>query len=351
MALFEVTDYDRKIYNEELKDFIPQKIFDVHAHVWLDSLDIEKPADFVPSWPQMVAKENSIEDLQETYRLLFPDKDFTVLMFSNGCDDGSSEANNEYVASASAKTGWPSLYFSHPYQSPDELEAIIRKNGFLGIKSFLSLAPSYIPVNEVRIYDFFPKEQLKRMDELGAIVMCHIPRPKRLKDPVNLEQILEIKAEFPNIKLIMAHVGRAYTEGDIGNAFTDYLSKVPDLMYDFCANSCETAIRECIRTAGPEHVMYGNDMPILRMRCKRIEENGTYINLVPKGLYGDVSSDSHMREVSGAEAGKITFFAYEELLAFKRAATTLELTRRDIDNIMYGNAFRLTEAARKSIFG
>ena len=37
MALFEVTAYDKKIYEEELRDFLPDKILDVHTHVWLDS--------------------------------------------------------------------------------------------------------------------------------------------------------------------------------------------------------------------------------------------------------------------------------------------------------------------------
>ena len=38
MPLFEVTDLDKKIYEEELKDFLPDRIFDVHTHVWLDRL-------------------------------------------------------------------------------------------------------------------------------------------------------------------------------------------------------------------------------------------------------------------------------------------------------------------------
>ena len=42
-------------------------------------------------------------------------------------------------------------------------------------------------------------------------------------------------------------------------------------------------------------------MPILRMRARRICENGIYVNLVPKGLYGDVSGDIHMREVDDAQ--------------------------------------------------
>ena len=230
------------------------------------------------------------------------------------------------------------------------MERQIREGGFLGIKGYLSLSPKYIPEAEIRIFDFFPKAQLKKMDEMGAIVMLHIPRNGRLKDPVNLAQIMEIKQEFPNIRLIIAHIGRAYTKEDVGNAF-ETLDQAPDLMYDFCANCCEYAITEVIRHAGVKHVMYGTDMPILRMRTRRIEENGTYINLVPPGLYGDPEQDKHLREVSAEEAEKITFFLYEELLAFKRAAKTLGLSRQDIEDIMYNNAHDLIEGARKSIYG
>ena len=68
-------------------------------------------------------------------------------------------------------------------------------------------------------------------------------------------------------------------------------------------------------------------------------------------LYGDPKQDRHLREVSAEEAEKITFFLYEELLAFKRAAKTLGLSRQDIEDIMYNNAHDLIEGARKSIYG
>ena len=352
MALFEVTPYDRRIYEEELKDFLPQKILDVHTHVWLDKYLDHKPlapgeVKRTVTWPSLVALDNSIEDLQETYRLMLPGKDVTALMFSNS---GRSQQANDYVADASRRSGFPALYFSAPEESPEEVERQIRKGGFLGIKGYLSLSPKYIPEAEIRIFDFFPKAQLKKMDEMGAIVMLHIPRNGRLKDPVNLAQIMEIKQEFPNIRLIIAHIGRAYTKEDVGNAF-ETLDQAPDLMYDFCANCCEYAITEVIRHAGVKHVMYGTDMPILRMRTHRIEENGTYINLVPPGLYGDPKQDRHLREVSAEEAEKITFFLYEELLAFKRACKTLGLTKQDVEDIMYNNAHDLIEGARKSIYG
>lgn len=352
MALFEVKPADRKIYEEELRDFLPDKLLDVHTHVWLEKFFPPRP--LAPgetkrcvTWPSLVARDNSIEDLQETYRLMFPGKDVKALMFSNS---GRNQDANDYVAAASLRSGFPALYFSAPEESPEEVEKQIRQGGFLGIKSYLSLSPSYLPEAEIRIFDFFPKPLLKKMDEMGAIVMLHIPRPGRLKDPVNLAQILEIKGQFPHLRLIIAHIGRAYTRGDVGNAF-DHLDKAPDLMYDFCANCNEYAITEVLRRAGAKHVMFGTDMPILRMRTRRIEENGTYINLVPPGLYGDPSQDPHLREVSAQEAEDITFFAYEELLAFKRACKTLDLSRQDVEDVMYNNAAALIEGARASIYG
>ena len=35
MALFEVTAHDKQVYEQELRDFLPDKMLDVHTHVWL----------------------------------------------------------------------------------------------------------------------------------------------------------------------------------------------------------------------------------------------------------------------------------------------------------------------------
>lgn len=351
MALFEVTDYDKKIWEEELKDFLPEKILDIHTHVYLRKFFVQNKtstAKRTVTWTSTVAKENPIEDLQETYQLIFPGKDVKALMFVGG-KTGLDE-NNAYLSQVSKDLGWPALYYSHPAQSADELEERIRQGGFLGVKSYLDLSPSYIPAKEIRIFDFFPKFQLERLNKMGAVCMLHIPRDGRLQDPVNIQQILEIRREFPKVRLIVAHIGRAYTKEDVGNAF-DLLTQEPETMYDFSANCCEYAITEVIKRCGPKHVMFGTDMPILRMRAHRIVENGTYVNLVPPGLYYDPNGDPHLREVSEEEGKSITFFAYEELLSFKRACKTLGMTKQDVEDMMYNNAVNLLEDARKDIYG
>ncbi len=352
MALFEVTEYDKKVWEEELRDFLPDKIIDVHTHVYKkEFFDPPKPGANrrgLVSWTSTVAKENPIEDLDETYKLMFPGKDVKALMFISG-KTGVAK-NNAYLSEKSREWGWPALYYSHPTETADELEAQIRAGGFLGVKCYLNRAPEYIPAREIRIFDFFPKHQLARLNEMGAICMCHIPRDGRLGDPVNYRQILEIRREFPKLRFIVAHIGRAYTPEQMGDAF-DYLTAEPETMYDFSANCCESVITEALRRVGPKHMMFGTDMPILRMRTHRIEENGTYVNLVPPGLYYDPFGDPHLREVSEEEGKKITFFAYEELLALKRACKTLGLTKEDVEDMLYNNAYNLIEGARKDIYG
>lgn len=354
MSLFEVTDTDRMIYASEIKDFLPSKMIDVHCHIWRSSDRLAAPAKTgeakrTVTWPSLVASENTIEDLMETYRLMFPEQEVTPLMFAS-TDRETIPACNAYVRRNMEKTGYPALYYSYPDQTAEELQRLILAGGYLGTKSYLNLSPAYLPEAEIRVFDFFPPEQLAMLNDMGAIVMLHIPRHGRLKDPVNLMQILEIKKRFPRLRLIIAHIGRAYTPGDVGNAF-EVLSETKDLMYDFCANTCEYAMTELLKAAGPDCVMFGSDFPILRMRTRRIEENGTYINLVPPGLYGDVKQDAHLREVTKQEGEKLTFFMYEEILAFKRASQTVGLTKDEIGRCFYGNAADLIAGARRDIYG
>ena len=355
MSLFTVTDFDKRVYEEYIKDFLPSKIIDIHTHIWRKNDCISNKQD--PSkkrtvnWPALVADENSVDDLIETYQLMFPDKEVTPLMFANG---GTGEGKclpiwNKYVRESALKTGFPTLYYSHPTQSGEEIECSVKAGGFLGLKSYLDLSPKYLPESEIRIFDFFPKEQLKAIDKLGGIIMLHIPRHGRLKDPVNIAQILEIKQQFPDIKLIIAHIGRAYTRGDVGNAFEE-LSKSANLVFDFCANTSEYTMTKMLEVAGPKSALFGSDMPILRMRMRRIEEDNTYINLVPPGLYGDISDDPHMKEVTKEEGEKLTFFMYEELLAFKRACNNIGLGKSDIEDAFYNNSYKVIQDAKKSIY-
>ena len=344
MSLFEVKQVDRAFYQENIEDFLPREIVDIHTHVWQRRrVPVERDSrSALAVWPSLVASQNPIEDLMDTYRLLFPGKEVTPLIFSAVDSGDDIDALNRYVSDCARSRGVPSLIFAAPWWEPRELERNIQAGGFVGCKVYLSLAPDYIPPDEIRIFDYLPHHHLEVLDKNGWIVMLHIPRPTRLRDRVNLAQMLEIEERYSNIKLIIAHVGRAYCDEDVGDAF-EYLKPTKNMLFDFSANTNQWVFERLIETVGPKRILFGSDLPILRMRTRRICENGMYINLVPKGMYGDVSVDKHMREVDGAEAEALTFFLYEEIDAFRRAAVNLTLSKTDIEDVFRSNALRVLE--------
>ena len=273
--------------------------------------------------------------LENAYLDMFPDKKVTPLVFG-GCSCDIKMAN-DYVLEVGKEYGWSTLYRTSYDMPSDELEENVTKGGFLGLKPYLSNCPPYLPANEIRIFDFLPHSHLKKADKNGWIVMLYIPRNGRFKDGVNLAQLAEIEEKYPNIKLIIAHIGRAYAKEDIGNAF-DIVGKGENTYFDFTANLSDDAIRACINAVGTKKLIFGSDMPIAIMRMYRIVENGVYYNIVPRGLYGDVDGQPHMRQT---DEKNITIMMYEQLKAFKRVATELKLSDNDIEAVMRTNAEKL----------
>ena len=84
--------------------------------------------------------------------------------------------------------------------------------------------------------------------------------------------------------------------------------------------------------------------------------NATLTNKL-KFYYGDRLNLSFsinnklISEVNSEEAKNITFFAYEELLALKRACNTLGFGSREVEDLCYNNAKALIDGARRDIFG
>jgi len=340
--LFDIKPIDRQIYQDELIDFLPNEIIDIHTHCWNEQLPIPQDGKTV-TWPMKVAAINPIEDLLQTYQLMFAGKKVTPLIFPTlPQDDAQHERFNDYLAGVTKNRGIPALIWSTPKWSPEELSGRIDRGGFLGVKSYLTMADDKISISQITIYDFFPPEQLEMLHDRGLIVMCHIPRSLRLKDPENLRQLVEIDRKYPRLKFIVAHVGRAYCDSDVGNAF-EVLSGTNNLLFDFSANTNANVFTGLIETVGPKRILFGSDLPILRMRMKREIHTGQYVNVVPAGMYGDVSNDPNMREISGSPAEELTFFMYEELLAFKQAAHRTGLSKSEVAMIFFDNARQLLQ--------
>ena len=328
-----LNDYDRQIYRE-IKDFLPDNIIDSHTHCYLEEHFTSRESSRGAAWANKVASQCSAEELVSSYKAFFPDKTVTPVIFGSTTNIDYGK-NNAYVKQEAKKRGFPYLFNVKPTMSPDELEAAF-DGGAAGIKPYLSQAPDYLPEEEIRCFDFLTHEHLAVCNRRKAVVMLHIPRSGRMRDPVNLAQIMEIEQKYPDAKVVLAHVGRAYAPEDFGDGFK-VLAKTERMLVDFSANTLDAAIEAALEAVGPKRVLFGTDMPIVIMRMRRIVENGTYINVVPPGMYGDIKGIPHMREAHPEE--QLSFFMYEIILAAKRAMSGA--SRQDVEDVFYNNAKRV----------
>ena len=118
-------------------------------------------------------------------------------------------------------------------------------------------------------------------------------------------------------------------------------------MFDISANTNSHVFATALRAVGSERILFGSDLPITRMRMRRICEGGSYVNVVPPGLYGDIAGDPNMRECPKEDAGSLTFFFYEEIDAFRRAAQECGLGAAQVEHVFHRNADRCLSSARQ----
>jgi predicted TIM-barrel fold metal-dependent hydrolase len=338
MADLHLTEYDREYFRSHLQDFLPEKIIDCHSHIWTEEHFLPLGS-YPPSrsavWASQVARVGPIEDLLASYQMLFPGKEVTPVIFPGVETNIDGALNNDYVQHVAKDRHLPALALTKPTMSAGVFEELIREGNFRGCKPYLNFAPAYIPKDEIRIYDFLPPLHLERLNANGWVAMLHIARPGRLGDAVNLAQLQEIDERYPDAKVIVTHIGRAYDDSDVG-AGMEVLRKTKNLLFDITANTNSKIMSQLLEAVGPERVMFGSDLPIFAMRAHRITEGGHYINVVPRGLYGDVSGENTMRETD--EINNLTLLIYEELEAFAQAATKVGLSRSEIEKVFYSNA-------------
>lgn len=337
--MYQMKRTDAEFYNRYIRDYIPDVLYDAHAHLWTDAHITDREQGGTADWVHNFCRDNSmsLETMRKAYADLFAEKKVKTLAFGwveRGVDVA---ANNRYVGQAAQRGAIKGLAVTKPEFGAERLEEEVAGNGLTGMKPYPNFAPAHIPPREVRITDMVSAEQLAQANERGWVLLLHIPRPGRLADRQNIEDLLMIDKEYPNIRLIVAHIGRAYCPENIGEAFT-LLKATKNMLFDFAAHTNSEVFEEAIRVFGAKRLLFGTDLPITYMRLTRKHINGNYVNYVPAGSCGDVSADPHMREVSGKEAESITFFVYESIAAMIRAAQNTGLKQKDIECIFYQNA-------------
>lgn len=325
---------DRQVYTEELAPWLPPEIIDVHVHVRLpEHRDPINPERFKEAWALEVGGAQSWEELRDRYNTLFPKQTVSVLAFGGVSRETHIAENNEYVLEGTLdpKNRAHALWAMRPEWDPSVIENAVER-GFLGIKPYPELAPQH--TTEVSIYDFVPHSHLAVLNRLGAILMIHIGRNGRLGDPNNIRELLEISDKYPSIKLIVAHIGRAYCLPTAEKGLPHFADR-PGVYFDTSANLNPDVFELAMEIIGSDRLLYGTDLPAMKMRGVREYVGEEYFNFTD----GNYSWNTNRK--SPEEEARYTYYVYEEIRALIEAAKRVGFGKAEMEKIFFTNSANL----------
>lgn len=325
---------DEQVYERELLPWLPPRIFDCHAHIGLaEHMGPVSPDRLAANWALEVGVEQSWEQLRENYRTLFPRQEVRALVFGGVFRETNVERNNEYVLNGAKDSinNAAALLVTRPEWEASRIAEGLAK-GFKGIKPYPDLAPQ--GSEDAGIFDFVPREHLAALNGLGGIMMLHLPRPGRLADPDNIRETIEIAEDFPNIRLIVAHIGRAFCFPTAERGLPHFVHH-SNVLFDTSANLNADVFTYALETVGPDRLLFGSDLPVTMMRGFREHVGERYIN------YTDAPYSWNVNRKTAEEESKYTYFLYEELRALISAVKRAGLGKEALEKVMYANAANL----------
>jgi uncharacterized protein len=339
--VWDYNDVDRAFWAEHLEGWLPERMIDAHTHVMDKRFSLDEPTEAMRRqyWVNELREPIDAAAAERCYRTVFPGRDFTCVAFGVPGLDFDVEGGNDWLQQECEKRGWYNLAVMRPQWSQEKLAALLDKPSVIGVKPYYALIsrdPNTRDMHlEASIFDFLPHHLLEVVNDRHGWVTLHVPKADRLGHPANISEVREIRRRYPDIGLVIAHLGRCYTEPHALEAIPQ-LADDPGIYFDSSAVLNPASHRVALQHAGPERILYGSDNPIFYMRGRREYRGRAYINRTNYPFY--FNKEREPAEVENS----YTLMMYEDIRAIKQACEELGITERGkIEAIFHDNAMRL----------
>lgn len=320
------TDEDRALL-ERLQEFIPDKVFDVHAHLHnvkympegnnlFQSFGTAGAERFLADQKDLYGDRKVRALLLPTPSLLFNDKPELRREMCDWMDEELRKAPDCVGA----------LYVM-PQDTVEDIEAMLTNPQIRGFKCYHQSAKTAGPTWFAEVGEYLPESAWQVANERGMSITIHMVKDKALSDENNMAYYKEMTAKYPNAKLILAHCARGFASWTTIEAVRE-LKGIPNIYYDMAAICDAAVMAEVIRQAGPKHVMWGSDYCI--DRC-----HASYMNT------GESFRWIYKHELPEGINFPICKMVLESLFSFKKASLMLDLSKDDIYQIFYRTGCQL----------
>lgn len=315
--------HDQQIWDEELQDFVPDRVFDAHIHLFHPE-HMTGDAAGKSSWGY-----TDLETLKQWAARLYPGRETHFLVLGTPAIGLDVAAHNRWGIQQVQRDPHSRMNrLVTPSCSLADIERDIREQGFMGLKPYRIYSRTG-DIAQCRIPDFLTHEQLELANELGLWVTMHLSRFHGCADEQNLNDLREFtQTRYPRVKWILAHCARSFTYWPIRQAI-EQLRDLPNIWYDV---SAVTDVRPMITLFSKENrrrIFYGSD------GVDATYFHGQYAAMGRAWQY--VDSERLNLQFPHCD-GRPVLAIYEQLLSMKHAAEIAQWSKDDIQNLFWNNA-------------
>lgn len=341
-GVLQINDLDRRIWNEELDEFVPKRMWDMHSHLGLYRFDTDPSRDKERHYSLNAAeleKNATMETLQTCNTLLYPGRSVIPFVLPFPYQQCDCVTQNEWAAEQ-VKTvpGAACTMVVNPSMPAAFVDQQVRKHRFIGYKPYMWYARAE-NWREARITDFLIEPHLEVANQYGLIMALHLAKSLAISHPDNLADLERLTRKYPRVRWLLLHNARSYSAWAIERA-APRLRDIPNLWFE-SSSVCEAdSFYATFSLLGAGRFCYGtDDIPVGITRGKYVAWG-----------YGWEQLDGNNFPVKPTHCdGRMTFVRYEMLRALKRAAKYAGLSRAQIDDIFFGTGSRLVADARSDL--
>lgn len=323
-----VTEVDQELFERELNSFVPEAIFDAHAHLWARS---HLPPDASNTFSQV---EEDVMDLAAYRRRmaeLLPGRRIVGGLFLPGAVGALGEqvqAQNELIAQEVRRD--PACRGSmlvKPQLDPEYVRQEVHRLRLSGLKCY-HMQSERKPTWEADIPDYLPEAQVRVAHEEGLCITLHMVKARAVADPSNQYWIRRYCETYPDMQLILAHAARGFNPYHTIEGL-GALKGLPNLWCDMSAVTEVGACEAIIETLGHNRLLFGTDFPVSHVRGRCIAIGDGFLWLYEDTLDWSKASFKPLQPV---------FIGLESLRILKQAAWHQRLTDSQVEDIFYNNA-------------
>lgn len=330
---------DMPFYHAEIAPVLPPRVLDFHVHTSEPEHRRTIPwKTDTPGAKYMVTTEAyPVADLLADRARLFPDRPYGIVCFGWAGPSSDVEKTNAYASTLSAqKDLYPLLLAGNGLVPVEDLRRGVCEDGAFGYKVFMDwVGDNY---GDVTIEHMLGPAERELADELGLVILLHVPRSGRLADPVVQEGVRDLACNHPNARIVLAHCGRCYLPDEMARA-VDSVADLDNVYLDTAMVMDPTVLQIVLEQIPASRLVYATDLPIALMRGRRVYVMDHWVDMVLEGYPA-----SAYRIAS--EGIRASYMVYEIILAIRRAAERSGLTESELHGIFYDNGMRLLEHVR-----